>query len=89
MHSRCSLLPSALDLDFFESCPILGMPIWALQEQGRDMDFKAGDVVNLKSGGLAMTIVWVKDGAAWCEWFDSESKPQGRKFSLVVLKHFN
>ncbi|MGH8037515.1 MAG: YodC family protein [Stenotrophomonas sp.] len=49
------------------------------------MDFKAGDVVKLKSGSLPMTIAWIKDGEAWCEWFDTKSEPQGRRFSLVLL----
>ncbi|AWH31144.1 DUF2158 domain-containing protein [Stenotrophomonas sp. YAU14A_MKIMI4_1] len=49
------------------------------------MDFKAGDVVKLKSGGLLMTVAWVREGIAYCEWFDTESKPQGKKFALATL----
>lgn len=45
----------------------------------------AGDVVELKSGGPSMTIKWIKEDDAWCEWFDGK-KAEGRKFALVSLK---
>lgn len=44
----------------------------------------AGDVVKLKSGGPDMTIAWVSDGEAYCEWFDGK-KPEGKKFALISL----
>ncbi|HEL4163630.1 DUF2158 domain-containing protein [Stenotrophomonas maltophilia] len=53
------------------------------------MDFKAGDVVKLKSGSLRMTIAWVEDGEAWCEWFDTKHEPQGRRYAVVLLIHDN
>jgi uncharacterized protein YodC (DUF2158 family) len=32
----------------------------------------AGDLVQLKSGGPTMTIRWIEDGEAFCEWFDGK-----------------
>jgi uncharacterized protein YodC (DUF2158 family) len=54
------------------------------------MEFKAGDVVKLKSGSLPMTISWVNqaDGEAYCEWFDTKSEPQGRRYMMAVLIHY-
>ena len=34
-----------------------------------DTEFKPGDVVQLKSGGPAMTILWVEEGDCRCAWF--------------------
>lgn len=51
------------------------------------MDFKAGDVVKLKSGGLPMTIAWINSGEARCEWFDTKYEPQARSFALALLVH--
>jgi len=48
------------------------------------MDFKAGDVVQLKSGGPKMTIRWIEDDEAYCEWFDGKKK-LGDKFTLTSL----
>lgn len=49
------------------------------------MEFKAGDVVQLKSGGPAMTIAWIDGSDARCEWFDNKNEPQGRSYKLVAL----
>jgi len=51
------------------------------------MDFKAGDVVKLKSGGLPMTIAWINGDEARCEWFDTKFEPQARVFGLILLTH--
>lgn len=48
------------------------------------MTFKAGDIVKLKSGGPIMTIAWIEDTEAYCEWFD-EKKVEGRRFLLTSL----
>ena len=50
-------------------------------------DIKAGDLVVLKSGSLTMTVVWVEDGTAYCEWFDTKHEPQGRQYAVITLKH--
>jgi uncharacterized protein YodC (DUF2158 family) len=54
------------------------------------MDIKAGDVVQLNSGGPKMTVQKVEaiDGAisAWCQWFDEKNKPQSQQFVLTSLK---
>jgi len=44
--------------------------------------FSAGDTVKLKSGGEMMTIKWIENGEAYCEWFE-KSEVKGHKFSLV------
>lgn len=45
---------------------------------GADMDWKAGDVVRLRSGGPAMTVEWVKEkhgeACVSCSWFDGSEK---------------
>lgn len=45
---------------------------------------QAGDVVHLKSGGPDMTIKWVRDDEAWCQWFVN-GEVKGQKFSLASL----
>ncbi len=38
------------------------------------MSFKSGDVVRLKSGGIAMTVSSIRhDGLVSCEWFDDKA----------------
>jgi uncharacterized protein YodC (DUF2158 family) len=56
-------------------------------------DFKAGDTVEMKSGGPTMTIDSIgkqfqssgTDGA-WCSWFDEKNKRQKEWFELTSLK---
>lgn len=59
------------------------------------MDFKAGDVVQLKSGGPHMTISTIDrvyDGGelyAWCDWFVQDKAPWKKEdgtFPLTSLK---
>ncbi len=47
-------------------------------------DFKAGDVVQLASGGPKMTIRWIEDSEAYCEWF-AATENKGAKFALAQL----
>lgn len=44
----------------------------------------AGSVVSLKSGGPLMTVKWIEQGDAYCEWF-SGTDVKGSKFKLVQL----
>ncbi|WP_353221109.1 DUF2158 domain-containing protein [Salinisphaera sp. S4-8] len=45
-----------------------------------------GDIVTLKSGGPEMTVSWVEEGDALCQWFDSKNMPQSQVYALVVLE---
>jgi uncharacterized protein YodC (DUF2158 family) len=51
-------------------------------------DIKAGDVVKLKSGGVAMTVAWIEDGSAFCQWQDG-SKPMEQNYQVVALEVFD
>jgi uncharacterized protein YodC (DUF2158 family) len=51
-------------------------------------DIKAGDVVKLKSGGVAMTVAWIEDGSAYCQWQDG-SKAVGENYQVIVLEAFD
>ena len=54
-------------------------------------EIKAGDVVQLKSGGPQMTVSLVSTAMggttlkAWCDWFEGTKKMQG-DFPLTSLK---
>jgi len=43
-----------------------------------------GTVVQMKSGGPYMTIRFIEDGQAYCEWFEG-AKNHGAKFALAQL----
>ncbi|HVS38424.1 MAG TPA: DUF2158 domain-containing protein [Gemmataceae bacterium] len=54
-------------------------------------DLKIGDVVELKSGGPAMTVMDDASesygrGFLECHWFDKEGKPQSKAFHQDALK---
>ncbi len=56
-------------------------------------EIKAGDVVQLKSGGPIMTVssVDLDQGGtltAWCQWFE-KNKPIGNSFPVTSLKIVN
>lgn len=51
------------------------------------MDFKVGDVVHLKSGGLPMTVSEVNDaGMVECTWFDKDGIVKKHYFLQVILE---
>jgi uncharacterized protein YodC (DUF2158 family) len=50
------------------------------------MNFRAGDVVQLKSGGPKMTVSSEEQyGMTYCVWFEG-SKQQGANFNVETLK---
>lgn len=55
-----------------------------------EIQFNAGDVVLLKSGGPTMTVDWAEaeEGTmtCCCSWFDEKNKPMQRKFRAATLK---
>jgi uncharacterized protein YodC (DUF2158 family) len=52
-------------------------------------EFKIGDLVQLKSGGPAMTVTEVPDGlgdaVVWCKWF-ANNKTESDSFPTPALK---
>jgi uncharacterized protein YodC (DUF2158 family) len=50
--------------------------------------FNPGDVVELKSGSPKMTIAFVDDNHAFCNWYDPNTHEwrESVKFLQVVLK---
>lgn len=50
-------------------------------------NFKIGDVVQLKSGGPAMTVSETNDaGMVLCTWFNSQNELQKQAFTQEILK---
>jgi len=49
------------------------------------MSFKAGDKVQLKSGGEIMTIEEIDDDSATCIWFDNKNIER-HTLLLITLK---
>jgi uncharacterized protein YodC (DUF2158 family) len=47
---------------------------------------KAGEIVELKSGGPAMTVNFVENNEAVCAWFDDKMKPQHGRYPITSLK---
>ena len=45
----------------------------------------AGDTVRLKSGGPVMTVAWVRDDGASCQWFDSKNELKTGFFQLESI----
>lgn len=51
-------------------------------------NFQPGDVVQLKSGGPAMTVTALDSEEAKCEWFDDKNQPHRRLFALSSLTKY-
>lgn len=51
------------------------------------MNFQAGDVVKLKSGGEKMTVESISDGLVYCAWF-VDKKLQRDSFEAAALKKY-
>jgi uncharacterized protein YodC (DUF2158 family) len=51
-------------------------------------EFKPGDVVQLKAGGIVMIVVEGANGQVSCEWLDDEQNRHQRSFAVTSLKHF-
>jgi uncharacterized protein YodC (DUF2158 family) len=51
------------------------------------MELKAGDVVMLKSGGHALTVVEVKENDVLCLWMGMEGNLYRETLPLAVLEH--
>ena len=48
--------------------------------------FALGDIVELKSGGLPMTVVGLNGQGVSCQWQDAEGRPQSAIWNAVALK---
>lgn len=47
----------------------------------------AGDVVMLKSGGPPMTVRWVEEKEAFCDWFDGKNDKSARYMIWQLTKN--
>jgi uncharacterized protein YodC (DUF2158 family) len=48
--------------------------------------FVLGEIVELKSGGLPMTVVGINAQGVNCQWQDTEGRPQSAIWNAVALK---
>ncbi len=56
------------------------------QHLEKTMEFKAGDVVVLKSSGPEMTITSIQGEDANCAWFVGTDGPRFGTFVMIALK---
>jgi uncharacterized protein YodC (DUF2158 family) len=49
-------------------------------------DFRPGDVVELKSGGLPMTVVDCNAQGVNCQWQDAQGRPQSAIWNAVAVR---
>ena len=45
-----------------------------------------GAVVELKSGGPRMSVEWVRDGTAYCTWFDDKAMQHSKAIKTSALQ---
>lgn len=50
-------------------------------------DLKVGDIVEMKSGSIPMTIIAINGDKAICQW-SNNGQPQQGEFNLVGLTKF-
>jgi uncharacterized protein YodC (DUF2158 family) len=48
--------------------------------------FTLGDIVELRSGGLPMTVVGFNAQGVDCRWQDAQGRPQSASWSVFALK---
>ena len=49
-----------------------------------DETFKPGDVVELKSGSIPMTVTSAERGYVWVTWFTKDDPQEGRFLAAVL-----
>ena len=53
------------------------------------MEVKVGDVVVWKSGGPAMTIIFIDEDGAYCIWFNKNDERFGAYFKPELLRLYS
>lgn len=53
-----------------------------------DTALKPGDLVQLRSGGPAMTLVSADESEVLCMWFDPQEKCDSKAFPMHVLRAY-
>ena len=56
--------------------------------KNEDNPWKPGDLVQVKSGGLPMTVASIEMGMVICEWFDKDHKQASGVWSPSVLEKY-
>ena len=59
-----------------------------MSENTSKRSMQPGDLVQLKSGGPAMTLVSAEQPNAMCMWFDAQEKRDLQLFPLHVLRPY-
>lgn len=86
--NRCVVVTTLL-LATGASCPALASPAPPSQHSAassRAPQFERGDLVRLRSGGLAMTVSAVKGNQVECVWTDDIGQTDDASFPAVVLQ---
>jgi uncharacterized protein YodC (DUF2158 family) len=51
------------------------------------IEFEIGDIVSLKSGGVAMTVEAVEDERATCIWMSRDGRVRRENLPVMTLRH--